>query len=121
MLQEIDDAVFETSLLALNCTVEAAKLGENARQLRDFSMEIRVLNQQLSQLLQPLKIQCGQQQQQLNKSIELTQQLEKDLSHTHIGWENRSRHSIEQISQQLSQQTNALTQLIKVITKNTEL
>ena len=38
-----------------------------------------------------------------------------------IGWENRSRHSIEQISQQLSEQTNALTQLIKVITKNTEL
>ncbi|WP_439502877.1 globin domain-containing protein [Methylophaga sp.] len=121
MLQEIDDAVFETSLLALNCTVEAAKLGDDARQLRDFSMEIRVLNQQLSQLLQPLKIQSGQQQQQLNKSIELSQQLEKDLTHNHIGWENRSRHSIEQISQQLSEQTNALTQLIKVITKNTEL
>jgi hypothetical protein len=40
MLQEIDDAVFETSLLALNCTVEAAKLGEEARLLRDFAMEI---------------------------------------------------------------------------------
>lgn len=120
MLQEIDDAVFETSLLALNCTVEAAKLGDDARQLRDFSMEIRVLSQQLSQLLQPLKVQSGQQQQQLTKSITLAQQLERELVQSHHAHENHSRHSIEQISQQLSQQTYALTQLIGAITKKSE-
>ena len=117
MLQEIDDAVFETSLLALNCTVEAAKLGEEARQLRDFAMEIRVLNQQLSQLLQPLKVQSGQQQQQLTKSIALAQQLETELSQNVLAKDNQNRQNIEQISHQLSQQTQALTQLISVITQ----
>lgn len=120
MLQEIDDAVFETSLLALNCTVEAAKLGEDARQLRDFSMEIRVLSRQLSQLLQPLKVQSGQQQQQLNRSIAMAQQLERELAQSHHEDENQSRYSIEQISQQLSQQTHALTQLIGVISKKSD-
>ena len=115
MLQEIDDAVFETSLLALNCTVEAAKLGDEARQLRDFSMEIRVLNQQLSQLLQPLKVQSGLQQQQLTKSIELARQLEMELTQNLLVKESQNRHSIEQISHQLSQQTQALTHLIHAI------
>jgi hypothetical protein len=117
MLQEIDDAVFEASLLALNCSVEAAKLGEEARQLRDFSMEIRVLNQQLSQLLQPLKIHSGQQQQQLKNSIELAQQLQRDLLQNQHLQESRSYYSIEQISQQLIRQTEALTQLASVISQ----
>jgi len=120
MLQEIDDAVFETSLLALNCTVESAKLGDEAGQLRDFSMEIRVLNQQLSQLLQPLKVQSGQQQQQLTKSIELVQKLEMELTQNLHAKENQNRHSIEQISHQLSQQTQALTQLIHAISSKSE-
>ena len=115
MLQEIDDAVFEASLLALNCSVEAAKLGEDARHLRDFSMEIRVLNQQLSQLLQPLKIHSGQQQQQLKNSLELAQQLQRDLLHNQHLHETRSHYSIEQISQQLARQTEALTQLVNAI------
>lgn len=115
MLQEIDDAVFEASLLALNCSVEAAKLGEDARHLRDFSMEIRVLNQQLSQLLQPLKIHSGQQQQQLKNSLELAQQLQRDLLHNQHLYESRSHYSIEQISQQLARQTDALTQLVNAI------
>ncbi len=94
MLQEIDDAVFE---------------------LRDFSMEIRVLNQQLSQLLQPLKVQSGLQQQQLTKSIELARQLEMELTQNLLVKESQNRHSIEQISHQLSQQTQALTHLIHAI------
>lgn len=117
MLQEIDDAVFEASLLALNCSVEAAKLGEEARQLRDFSMEIRVLNQQLSQLLQPLKIHSGQQQQQLKNSIELAQQLQRDLLQNQHLQQSRNHYSIEQISQQLIRQTEALTQLASVISQ----
>ncbi|ODN66059.1 globin domain-containing protein [Methylophaga muralis] len=115
MLQEIDDAVFEASLLALNCSVEAAKLGEEARQLRDFSMEIRILNQQLSQLLQPLKIHSGQQQQQLKNSLDLVQQLQRDLLQNQHLHQTQSHYSIEQISQQLARQTDALTQLINVI------
>lgn len=115
MLQEIDDAVFESSLLALNCSVEAAKLGDEARQLRDFATEIRVLNQQLSQLLQPLKVQTGQQQQQLTKSIGLAQQVETELSQTVLAKDKQNRYTVEQISHQLSQQTQALTQLINLI------
>ncbi|MCB2427812.1 globin domain-containing protein [Methylophaga pinxianii] len=118
MLQEIDEAVFETSLLALNCTVEAAKLGDEARQMRDFAMEIRVLNRQLSQLLQPLKVQSGQQQQQLNKTIALTHQLETELGQQAIAKENQNRQAIQHISDQLSVQTQALTQLIGTLNKN---
>ena len=110
MLQEIDDAVFESSLLALNCSVEAAKLGHEARQFRDFSMEIRLLNQQLSQLLQPLKIQSGQAQMQT--CLDLVQKLDKALREPSAGAELQSHQTMQQISQHLSQQTQALTQLI---------
>lgn len=120
MLQEIDNAVFETSLLALNCTVEAAKFGDEACQLRDFSLEIRVLNQQLSQLLQPLKAQSGQQQQQLNSSIALAQQLEEELEQNLLAQQPASNHFIERVSHQLAQQAQALTQLISVIKQKVE-
>jgi ABC-type Zn2+ transport system substrate-binding protein/surface adhesin len=64
-----------------------------------------------------LKVQSGQQQQELTKSIALAQQLETELSQNVLAKDNQNRQSIEQISHQLSQQTQALTQLISVITQ----
>lgn len=112
MLQDIDDALYESGLLALNCTAEAKNLGSDASLLRDVSTEIQTLNQQLVSLLQPLKMQSAQQQQQLAHCLQLAKQMMAAL-----GAEQGENGVLGLISHQLSQQTQALTRVLQLLAK----
>lgn len=120
MLQDIDDALYESGLLALNCMAEAEKLGDEASLLREVSTELKTLNQQLIALLQLLKGQSGQQQQQLTHCLLLVKQIMTTHNSQSALDAGRGENDVlGLINQQLAQQTQALTTLLQLLPKQT--
>jgi len=120
----IDGIAFQTNILALNASVEAARAGDQGRGFAVVAQEVRALAQRSAESARQIKRIIGESAQKIEAGTQLTRQAGTTASET-LGAASEAAalmHSVRQTSQQQSttfaELSGTLTQMIESTQSN---
>ena len=111
IIKTVNDIASQSSLLALNASIEASRAGENGKGFAVLATEIRNLAQQSKQATAQIKVILNDIQDATQATVALTQEGNKQVE-SGVNLTKQAGDTIQQLHDQVGQNANTASQIV---------
>lgn len=107
IISVVEDITFQTNILSLNASIEAAKAGKYGRGFSVVAEEVRLLAEKCSEVMEPIKDLIGKSVSETENGVKLAVEVSKKLNML-VDNAEKTNNAVEKISKSSEEQSEAV-------------